>query len=460
LVAFTSTAYNLVGGENSDRISQVYVHDRGGTHTDCPLLASADPVTGNVLVSVAAVSGHAALGPSAGPAISGNGCIVSFYSDATGLVTGDTNGDRDVFVRDICKETTELVNVSSMGARAVRPSDRPAPPFTSAISYDGCYVVFASDQDGLDGMDSHGVLNVFVRDRVAGTTERVSKGPNGEATSGPSQYPSISADGRFIVFQSTDTGLVAPPTNGKSQIFVVDFTGGIVRPAVRVSVSPSGEDGNGGSIKPQISGDGSMIVFQSPADNLVTGVSNGASQILIAPNPPTPTPTDEATPTCTDAPTPTNTASTETPTPTDTPTPASTDTPTATITPTSTAPTLTSTTPTATVTRTLTPTTPIVTPTSTPTLTATVVTLPVEVPSATPTPTGTASRTVTPTPTRSQTPAGSPTPTQGNGGGGGGGGGCSCGIDPGASVGADPSAILALAFPLVLRLLRNRTRRS
>jgi hypothetical protein len=465
LVALASTASNLVSGENPDAINQVYVHDRGGTHTDCPVLTNADPVTGNLLVSAAFLSGHAALGASAGPAISGNGCIVSFYSDAglngqgegtPGLVPGDTNGDRDVFVRDICKQTTECnppncterVNVSSTGEQAVRPHDRTASDthpnlFTSAVSYDGRYVVFASDQGGLDDLCTDpaapcwGILNIFVRDRcesngepIAGctlSTVRVSKQPNGEATTVDSQSPSISADGRFIVFQSADANLVDPPTNGQSQIFVVDFTGGMVRPAVLASVSSGGDPGNGDSINPQISGDGLTIVFQSKATNLISDSTGGASQIFAAPNPPTPTFTSTASPTETETATPTNTVPTETPTPTDTPTLA----PTVTIT---SAPTSTSSPP-----STFTP-----TPTATRTPSPTPIT-PTGVPTATPRPTVTVSSTATPTPTHAT--------------GGGGGGGCSCGIDPGASAGAGPSAIFALAFPLLLRWLRPRTRR-
>jgi Tol biopolymer transport system component len=457
LVAFVSTASNLVSGENSGRVSQVYVHDRGGAHTECPPLANADPGTGNLLVSVGFISGHAALGASAGAAISGNGCIVAFYSDATGLVPGDTNEDRDVFVRNICTGAPpERVNVSSAGDQAVRPSDRPAPRFTSAVSYDGRYVVFASDQGGLDDVcpgraaPCYGVLNVFVRDRcesngepIAGcnlSTVRVSEGPNGEATNSPSQFPGISADGRFVVFQSTEVNLVDPPTNGRSQIFVVDFTDGIVRPAVRVSVSPDGDDGNGDSVIPQISGDGSTIVFQSTATNLAGDSTGSVSQIFAAPNPPTPTFTNTASPTGTETPTATNTAPTETPTPTGTPT----STPTLTASPVLTStPTVTSTVP------------PTVPPTPTRTLTPTVS----GVASATPTQTLTASRTATLTPTTAQTPIGSPTQTPGGGTGGGGGGGCSCGIDPGVTGGADPSAILALAVPLFLGLLRQRARR-
>jgi Tol biopolymer transport system component len=437
LVAFTSSAPYLEGTvTNEDQHAQVYVHDRtSGQNT----LVS--------VVTVGAGAGDPAPADSAGAAISGNGCVVAFYSAADTLVKNYTSAFRDVFARDLCADpqTTELVSVPISGATTSGPSQAWPP----SLSYDGRFVAFASDASNLVEVDDNHATDVFVRDRLFGVTLRISQGENG-----PSQHPSISADGRFVAFQSTDDNLVNPPTNGKSQIFVVDFTDGIVRPAVLVSVSPSGEDGNLNSISPQISGDGSTIVFESTATNLVSDGANGASQIFAAPNPPTPTFTNTASPTDTETPTPTNTAPTETPTPTDTPTSS----PTATITSTpswTSSPALTST-PTPTVMPTFTPTLTVA-PTSTPTATWTLTpTTPASVSSATPTPTGTAVRTATPTPTgATQTPGGSPT----HAAGGGGGGGCSCGIDPGARAGADPSAIVALAFPFVLRLLRHRRRR-
>lgn len=431
LVAFASTALHLEGTvTNPDQHLQVYVHDRtSGTNT----LVS--------VVTVGANAGKPAPADSAGAAISGDGCVVAFYSTADTLVAGYTSAFRDVFARDLCADpqTTELVSVPISGAATNGPSQA-SPP---SLSYDGRLVAFASDASNLVEGDDNNTTDVFVRDRLLGVTLRISQGANGESLDSPSRYPSISADGRFVAFQSAAFNPVQ-----RTDIFVVDITDGVVRPAVPVSVPFNGGDPDGNSINPQISGDGSTIVFQSTATNLVSGSTGGASQIFAAPNPPTPTPTNTASPTDTETPTPTNTAPTETPTPTLSPTSTAAVTPTLTLTSTplptlaltfTPSPTATAVTATATATRTLTPTAP-------------------GVPSATPTWTATASRTATLTPTISQTPVGSPTQTPGGGGSSGGGGGCSCGIDPGASAGADPSAIFALALPLLLRLLRHRTR--
>jgi hypothetical protein len=437
LVAFTSSALHLEGStvDNTNGHRQVYVHYRtSGSKT----LVS--------VVTVGAGAGGPALGDCAGAAISGDGCVVAFYSAAGTLVGGYTSHFTDVFARDLCADpqTTELVSVPISGATTNGPSQAWPP----SLSYDGRFVAFASDASNLVEDDDNNTTDVFVRDRLLGVTLRISQGENA-----PSRHPSISADGRFVAFQSTVFNAVL----GKDifVVFVVDITDGIVRPAVPISMPLSGGDPDGNSIYPQISGDGLMIVFQSTATNLVSDSANGAYQIFAAPNPPTPTFTGTASPTDTETPTPTNTAPTDTPT--STATPPTTTTPTATITP---APSWTSS-PALTSTPTIMPTstpTPTVAPSFTPTATQTLTpTTPAGVSSATPTPSGTAVRTATPTPTVSQTP----TPTSGGGGGagGGGGGGCSCGIDPGASVRANPSVIVALAFPLVLRLLRDRRRR-
>ncbi len=426
-IAFTSSASHLVGNLGNG-MKQVYLRDRA---TGANTLIS--------MVTVGAGQGQPASGDSAGPAFSGNGCVVAFYSNATGLVAGYRNdtceswGCRRVFARDLCADpvTTEMVSVSSNGDLPNNASQ--ASGFPISISFDGRYVVFSSDASNLDGGDDNGTTDVFVRDRAQDITLRVSKGPNGESANGPSQFPSISSDGRFIVFQSAASNLVDNDTNGKTDIFVVDFTDGVVRPAVRVSVSSAGDEANGDSTTPQISGDGLTIVFESDATNLIAGDANGSTDILAVMNPPTPTPT--AT-TSAATPTPEDTA-TMTATPTITATPTTTEGPptaTATMPPTA-APTLTFT---ATATSTPTPqesTTPPPTNSKTPTATV---------------PVTTATATIPATPTATVTPHSS---------GGGGGGGCSCGIDPGANVGADPMTLWALGFPFVVRWLRSRRRR-
>lgn len=420
-VAFTSSASHLVGNLGNGS-NQVYTHDRvSGTNT----LVS--------MATVGAGQGQPAPGDSGGAAISGDGCVVAFYSNATSLVAGYRNdtcaawGCRRVFARDLCADppSTEMVSVSNAGALPNGGSQVSGSP--PGLSYDGRYVAFSSDASNLEDGDDNGVTDVFVRDRCqvhgqpvdgcTASTIRVSKGPNGE--DGPSQFPSLSADGRFVVFQSAASNLVPDDTNGKTDIFVVDITGGMVRPAMRVSVSSSGAQADGDSTVPQISGDGLSIVFQSDADNLVDGDSNGGSDIFVTLNPPTPTPTA-------------------------TPTPMTTNTPTPSVTPEG---------PTATAV--------VPSPTGTTALTPTVTVSP----GASHTP-STGGGTATPTASLgTATPtAGQPSPTASAGGGGGassggGGGGCSCGIDPGANVGPDPSALIALGLPLLLQVLRNRRRR-
>ena len=415
------------------------------------------------LISVATVGsqqGQAANSDSADGAISADGCVVAFNSYATNLVGGDSNEDRDVFVRvrdtDRCvgipgAGTTERVNVSTALKQAGKPSQRvgslPQLGWAPSVSGDGNRVAFVSDQTGLDGIDSQGVSNIFLRDRQAGTTVRVSLGLNGDPANGPSSSPSISADGRFVTFQSAASNLVANDTNHSADVFVVEITDGVVGPAARVSIPSGGGEANGDSTAPQISADGTTIVFQSAARNLVPNDTNSTLDIFAASNPitpgppiatetPTPTPTETSAPSATPSTTATRTlTATPTPTPTSTPTlmPSATMTITVTqgVTPTATASATNTKVPTATGTASRTN-TPTVTRTSTQTVTSTH-TLP---PTATRTPTATVGVTAT--------------PTKGSSGKSGGGGGCSCKIDPGSGVAPRVSAVPALGVPLLL----------
>lgn len=437
-LAFASSGSFLVLNE-ANGFSQVYTRDRNtGTNT----LVS--------VVTVGGGQGHAASGTSAGAAISGDGCVVAFHSQATTLVPADTNEFRDVFARDICADppVTERVSVSTAGDQANGPSQSSGSP---SVSYDGRYVAFDSDASNLDTGDDNAHRDVFVRDRLQGVTLRVSLAASGESGNGDSQSASISADGRFVAFQSTASNLVDGDTNGKSDIFVVDITGGVVRPAVRVSIGNAGDEADGNSSAPQISADGETIVFHSSADNLVSGDINAATDVFAVANPPTPTMTVTPTATATSTPTVSPTA-TVTPTPTVTATPTVTRTPTVTATPTVTlTPTATRTatpsgTPSFTATRTRTAT---ITPTASASATTTSA-----VPSASATPTlaqATATSVATPTPTLSP-----PTPTA-TGGGGGGGGGCQ--IDRDADGGSPLKITTVLVLALGLRVLARRSRR-
>lgn len=197
--------------------------------------------------------------------ISGDGRFVAFRSVSTNLVSGDTNNASDVFVRDLLNGTTERVSVDSSGAQANNGS------YNAAISVDGRFVAFDSAAGNLVPNDTNGGGDVFVHDRQTGTTERVSVDSSGAQADGGSTVPSISADGRFVAFFSLSTNLVPNDTNGVDDSFVRDRQNGTTE---RVSVDASGGQCNGYSESPSISADGRWVAFSCVADNLVPGDVN------------------------------------------------------------------------------------------------------------------------------------------------------------------------------------------
>jgi len=163
-------------------------------------------------VSVASL-GAQGIGDSEGPSISADGRFVAFYSSAANLVASDTNGARDVFVRDRKTGKTTRVSVDSHGAQGNGDSLIPS------ISADGRFVAFYSDAANLVAGDGNAAGDGFVRDRKAGRTKRVSVASHGTQGNDTSFPPSISADGRFVAFTSLANNLVAGDTNGASDIF-------------------------------------------------------------------------------------------------------------------------------------------------------------------------------------------------------------------------------------------------
>jgi Tol biopolymer transport system component len=195
LVAFSS-----VWGEEgtSDTRHDVFVHDR------------ATGVTTRV-------SGTAQTNTSFDPAISGDGRLVAYTSDVTNIVAGDTNASRDVFVHDRSTGTTTRVSVASDGTEASRGDDSEAP----AISADGRLVAFVSDASNLVAGDNNGTGDVFVHNRSTGITTRVSVASDGTQANGRSRPPTISGNGRLMAFSSDASNLVAGDTNEVSDIFVL-----------------------------------------------------------------------------------------------------------------------------------------------------------------------------------------------------------------------------------------------
>lgn len=260
-VVFQSDATNLVAGDTNNA-TDIFLHDRTTGATTRVSVAS-DGTQGN--------------GDSVTPSISANGRYVTFTSIASNLVPGDTNNDRDVFVRDLVAGTTELASVSSDGTHGNSASGGlgAGPP---KISGDGRYVVFGSIASNLVANDTNGWDDIFLRDRVAGTTERVSIATDGTQGNGHSMYGSVSDDGRFAAFFSDANNLVAGDTNATSDVFLRDRLMGVT---VRLSEGPGGLQANGPSRFPVVSADGRTIAFQSDASNLVPYDTNATTDVFL-----------------------------------------------------------------------------------------------------------------------------------------------------------------------------------
>ncbi len=255
-VAFASYATNLVSGD-SNGVADIFVHDR---QTGITKRVSVDS------------SGSEADDTNALPAISGDGRHVAFSSSATNLVSGDSNGWNDIFVHDRQTGTTTRVSVDSSGSEGNLSSYDPS------ISADGRFVAFHSLASNLAASDFDNQRDIFVHDRLTGATEHVSVATGAAVSNGESRDASISADGRFVAFQSRATNLVSNDTNGCSDVFVRDRQAGTTE---RVSVATGAAESNGESRNPSISADGRYVAFWSDATNLVSGDNNLAQDVFV-----------------------------------------------------------------------------------------------------------------------------------------------------------------------------------
>ncbi len=253
-VAFTSLANNLVATSNNNK-QQVYVKDM---LTGLVTLASADAT---------AAAGNDA---SSAPSLSGNGHVVAFVSLAANFSPLATSHTSQVFVRDLELGNTTLESVTSAGAIvAGRPSTSPA------LSFDGHYVAFESqaaldarDRDGLTGWD------VYLRDRTLGTTAFASYTNNTFVAD--SRAPSISADGRWVGFNSMDPLFVSGDVNGTFDVFLYDRLTATVSLA---SQNDAGQQVNAAATGPSVSSDGRLVLFNSTASNLVTTPTSTGAQL-------------------------------------------------------------------------------------------------------------------------------------------------------------------------------------
>jgi len=235
---------------------------------------SVHAMPGNTIRVSVASDGTQSNHDSYNPSISADGRFVAFESEATNLVSGDTNNFRDIFVHDRQTGQTTRVSVASDGTQANGHS------FDPSISADGRYVAFISLASNLVSGDTNDHQDIFVHDRQTGQTTRVSVASDGTQANDHSFDPSISADGRYVAFISFASNLVGgdteppilpsttslpnnPASQGRgvsSQVFVHDRQTGAT---TLVSVAIDGSEGNGHSEEVSISADGRYVAFRS-----------------------------------------------------------------------------------------------------------------------------------------------------------------------------------------------------
>ncbi|HLF40540.1 MAG TPA: hypothetical protein VI854_03590 [Acidimicrobiia bacterium] len=261
-VAFWTNATNLVPNDTNNH-PDAFVRDmQTGTTTR---------------ISVGA-NGAQANDESARPVVSRDGRFVAFESDATNLVAGgllgggDTNNAEDVFVYEMASGQVARVSVSSSGGQGNGISGKPS------ISADGRFVAFSSEASNLVSGDTNGHADIFVHDRQAGETKRVSVAPDGAQATNASASPALSADGRFVSFDSRATNLGVNDNNAAVDVYVKDLQSGAV---TRASVASNGSQGNNSSKDSSISGDGRFVAFWSDATDLVDGDTNAIKDVFV-----------------------------------------------------------------------------------------------------------------------------------------------------------------------------------
>jgi len=257
-VAFMSYASNLVAGDTNGT-SDVFVHDR---------------VTGATeRVSVDATGGQGD-GGSRLAMLSADGSLVGFYSDATNLVVGDTNGVDDVFVHDRTTGINERISVDSSGAE----SDGLSYCAAGGMSADGTRIAFVSRATNLVAGDTNGKQDIFLHDRTTGVTTRVSVDSAGNQADDDSDTPALSGDGICVVFESAATDLVTGDTNHFPDAFLHDMSTGSTE---RCSVDSSGAEVAGFTKTPAPSTDGRYVAFGSNAATLVPFDTNKDYDVFI-----------------------------------------------------------------------------------------------------------------------------------------------------------------------------------
>jgi len=275
-VAFYSGAADLVLNDTNS-FADAFVYDRTNIGTPVQILSvgpgGVPADFGSGFAGQGATSGQIAV--SSNP--NGTDCYVAFQSLASNLVPGANTGFLTIYMRDTATATTSLISATSTGAPIFGDS------LGVGMSADARYVVFNTSAPGVVPGDT-GYGGTFIRDRIAATTTKVSRSSQQiSAAGGPFMspfpyHPSISADGRFVAFESGAANLVPNDSNNRNSIFVRDL---VENRTWRVDNGPAGAQANNECVAGWISGDGSTVAFASSSTNLVAPDTNGAVDIFV-----------------------------------------------------------------------------------------------------------------------------------------------------------------------------------
>lgn len=260
-VAFLSTAGDLAGADNTTTWFKVFLKNR---------------TTGALVLASVALDGGPANGNSSRPILDNAGIRVAFESDASNLVAGDANGATDIFLRNVATGSTLRISEADGGGEADGPSSFPG------IDASGGKVVFQSAASNLTAVPNPGITDIYLKNLADNGTIRVSAAGDGTPANGNSMFPAISSDGRFVLFYSQATNLVAGDANGATDLFLKNLDNGAVE---RIGVDSNGLEIPSGTppagFPGGISGNGRFVAFRAAADNLVPTDNNGFPDIFV-----------------------------------------------------------------------------------------------------------------------------------------------------------------------------------
>jgi hypothetical protein len=266
VVAFYSDASNLAANDNNGNYDVFARNLSSGTTT---------------LVSVNSAGTGSGNGNSNSPVISSDGTVVAFLSGASDLAANDNNNNnnnnnQDVFARNLSSGTTTLVSVNSAGTGSGNNQS-----YNAVISNDGTVVAFMSYASNLSANDNNGTQDVFARNLSSGMTTLVSVNSTGNGSGNSQSYgPVVSSDGTVVAFLSFASDLAANDNNGTADVFTSTLSGPPTLASRRAATIPASQSAGGDSGSVSISANGRYLAFESSAGNLVPGDTNGTTDVF------------------------------------------------------------------------------------------------------------------------------------------------------------------------------------